>query len=427
MKHMKGVFVLAAAVGMAASGPALAQTRNLDSGDTAWMMTASASVLMMTIPGLALFYGGMVRKKNVLSTVIHSFAAACLITVLWIVVGYSLAFSEGWGIVGGFDRLFLAGLDRDSMSGSVPETVFIVFQMSFAIITAALITGAVAERMKFSALFLFLGLWSIVVYSPVAHWVWGHGFLEEVGVLDFAGGTVVHINAGVAALIAAVVLGKRAGYGRENMSPHNVVLTITGAGLLWVGWFGFNAGSAFAADGIAGMAMLVTQVAPATAALAWMFSEWTIHGKPSVLGIASGAVSGLAAITPAAGFVGPGGAIAIGMAAGVICFWGATWLKYALGYDDSLDVFAIHGLGGITGAVLTGVFAAEAIGGVPGAIEGNTFQIAIQAISVLVTAGYCALATFILLMVVWLVTGLRVEGDQESQGLDIALHGESVT
>ena len=427
MKHMKGVFVLAAAVGMVASGPALAQTRNLDSGDTAWMMTATASVLMMTIPGLALFYGGMVRKKNVLSTVMHCFAATCLITVLWIVVGYSLAFSEGWGIVGGFDRLFLAGLDRDSISGSVPETVFIVFQMSFAIITAALITGAVAERMKFSALFLFLGLWSIVVYSPVAHWVWGHGFLKEVGVLDFAGGTVVHINAGVAALIAAVVLGKRAGYGRENMTPHNVVLTVTGAGLLWVGWFGFNAGSALAADGVAGMAMLVTQVAPATAALAWMFSEWTIHGKPSVLGIASGAVSGLAAITPAAGFVGPGGAIAIGMAAGVICFWGATWLKHALGYDDSLDVFAIHGLGGITGAVLTGVFAVEAIGGVPGAIEGNTFQVAIQAVSVLVTAGYCAIATFILLMVVWLVTGLRVEGDQESQGLDIALHGESVT
>ncbi|MCY4497629.1 MAG: ammonium transporter [Rhodospirillaceae bacterium] len=424
---MKGVFVLAAAVGMVASGPALAQTRNLDSGDTAWMMTASTSVLMMTIPGLALFYGGMVRKKNVLSTVIHSFAAACLITVLWIVVGYSLAFSEGWGIVGGFDRLFLAGLDRDSMSGSVPETVFIVFQMSFAIITAALITGAVAERMKFSALFLFLGLWSIVVYSPVAHWVWGNGFLEEVGVLDFAGGTVVHINAGVAALIAAIVLGKRAGYGRENMTPHNVVLTVTGAGLLWVGWFGFNAGSALAADGVAGMAMLVTQVAPATAALAWMFSEWMIHGKPSVLGIASGAVSGLAAITPAAGFVGPGGAIAIGMAAGVICFWGATWLKYALSYDDSLDVFAIHGLGGITGAVLTGVFAVEAIGGVPGAIEGNAFQVAIQAISVLVTAGYCAIATFGLLMVVWLVTGLRVEGEQESQGLDIALHGESVT
>ena len=426
-KRMKSVLVLIAGVGMVVSRPAFAQGSGLDSGDTAWMLTATACVLMMTIPGVALFYGGMVRKKNVLNTVMHSFATACLITVLWMMVGYSLAFAEGSNFVGGLHRMFLIGLTMDSKVGTVPETVFVVFQMSFAIITAALITGAVAERMKFSALFLFLGLWSIAVYSPVAHWVWGGGFLSDAGVLDFAGGTVVHINSGVAALVAAVVLGRRIGYGSENMAPHNVALTITGAGLLWVGWFGFNAGSAIAADGAAGMALLVTQIAPATAGLAWMFAEWTIRGKPSVLGIASGAIAGLAAITPASGFVGPSGALVIGLAAGLICFWAATWLKYVFGYDDSLDVFAIHGLGGITGAVLTGVFAVEAIGGIPGAIEGNVFQIAIQLVAVLVTVVYCAVVTFLLLLITRITIGLRVEQEQESQGLDIALHGERVS
>ena len=305
--------------------------------------------------------------------------------------------------------------------------MFVVFQMSFAIITAALITGAVAERMKFSALFLFLSLWSIAVYSPIAHWVWGGGFLSDAGVLDYAGGTVVHINSGVAALVAAVVLGRRMGYGTENMASHNVVLTITGAGLLWVGWFGFNGGSAIAADGAAGMALLSTQVAAATAALAWTFAESTIRRRPSVLGIASGAIAGLAAITPAAGFVGPSGALVIGLAAGLICYWGATWLKYVFGYDDSLDVFAIHGLGGITGALLTGIFAVEAIGGVPGALEGNVFQIAIQLVGVLVTVVYCAVVTFLLLMITKVTIGLRVDQEQETEGLDIALHGERVS
>ena len=424
---MRGILVLIAGVGMMVSRPAFAQSNGLDSGDTAWMMAATGSVLMMTIPGVALFYGGMVRRKNVLNTVMHSFATVCLVTVLWIAFGYSLAFAEGSSFVGGLDRMFLIGLTPDSMIGTVPESVYIVFQMSFAIITAALIAGAVAERMKFSALFLFLGLWSIAVYCPVAHWVWGGGFLDNAGVLDFAGGTVVHINSGVAALVAAVILGRRIGYGSENMAPHNVVQTITGAALLWVGWFGFNAGSAIAADKTAGVALLVTQIAPAAAALAWMFAEWTIRRRPSVLGIASGAIAGLAAITPASGFVGPAGALIIGLAAGLICYWAATWLKYVFGYDDSLDVFAIHGLGGITGAVLTGVFAVEAIGGVPGAIEGNVIQIVIQFVGVLVTVGYCGAVTLLLLLIIRISVGLRVEQEQEVEGLDIALHGESVT
>ena len=427
MKHLRRALMLTAAVGTAAAaGPAFARDSGLSSGDTAWMLSATASVLMMTIPGVALFYGGMVRKKNVLSTVMHSFATTCLITVIWMIVGYSLAFSEGVGFVGGLGKMFLGGLAPDAMHGSIPETVFMTFQMSFAIITAALITGAIAERMKFSSLLLFVGLWSILVYSPVAHWVWGGGFLGDAGMLDFAGGTVVHINSGVAALVAAIVLGRRIGYGTENLSPHNVVLTVTGAGLLWVGWFGFNAGSAIAADGAAGMAMAVTQIAPAAAALTWMFAEWITLQKPSVLGIASGAISGLAAVTPAAGFVDPGGALVIGLVAGIVCFWGATWLKQAFNYDDSLDVFAIHGLGGITGAVLTGVLAVEAIGGTPGAIEGNVRQIATQLFGVLATIVYCAVVTFVLLMIIKVTIGLRVEAEQESEGLDIALHGESV-
>ena len=411
------------------TSPALAQDAVdvLDSGDTAWMLTSTALVLLMTIPGVALFYGGMVRKKNVLGVVMQSFAITCLVTILWTVIGYSLAFSEGSAYVGGFDRLFLKGMTVDAMSGTIPESVFMTFQMTFAIITPALIAGAIAERMRFSALLWFVGLWSIVVYAPIAHWVWGGGFLGDAGVLDFAGGTVVHINSGVAALVAALVLGKRIGYGRDNLAPHNLTYTIIGASLLWFGWFGFNAGSAVAADGAAGMAMAVTQIAAAAAAMIWMFAEWIGHGKPSVLGIASGAIAGLVAITPAAGYVDASGALAIGATAGLVCFWGATWLKKRMGYDDSLDVFAVHGLGGIAGALLTGVFALEAIGGTPGALEGNWGQIGIQFYGVAATLIYSAGATFILLKIIDATLGLRVEEDDEREGLDIRLHGESVS
>ena len=426
----KSLFAAAGLLGMAGAAPALAQEAApaLDSGDTAWMLTATLLVLMMTIPGVALFYGGMVRKKNVLGVVMQSFAVTCLITILWTVLGYSLAFSEGSAFVGGFGRLFLNGLTVDSMTGTIPESVFMTFQMTFAIITPALITGAVAERMRFSALLWFVGLWSLIVYAPVCYWVWGGGFLGDAGVLDFAGGTVVHINSGVAALVAAIVLGKRVGYGRENMAPHNLAYTVIGASFLWVGWFGFNAGSAVAANGGAGMAMAVTQVATAAAALAWMFAEWLTHKKPSVLGIASGAVAGLVAITPASGFVDPAGALAIGLVAGLVCFWGATSLKHRLGYDDSLDVFAVHGLGGIAGAILTGVFAVEAVGGASGAIEaGSLDQIGLQIYGVAVTVVYCAVVSFILLKIIDATVGLRVDEEDEREGLDIRLHGESVT
>ncbi len=420
-------FGLLAAV-MAWADPALAQdAAELDSGDTAWMLTSTAIVLMMTIPGVALFYGGMVRKKNVLATLIQSFAITCLITVIWVLVGYSLAFGGGGGsFIGGFDRILLAGLTPDALSGTIPESVFIVFQMTFAIITAALITGAIAERMKFSALLWFVGLWSVVVYAPIAYWVWGGGFLADAGVLDFAGGTVVHINSGVAALVAALYLGKRRGLGTQNLAPHNLVLSVIGAALLWVGWFGFNAGSAVAADGAAGMAMLVTQIAAATAALAWMLAEWLLRRKPTVLGIVSGAIAGLVAITPASGYVGPAGALAIGAAAGFVCYWGVAWLKPRLGYDDSLDVFAVHGLGGIAGALLTGVFAVEAIGGTPGALEGNIAQIGVQVWGILATVAWCAVASVVLLFVIDKTIGLRVDEDAESEGLDLAQHGESV-
>ena len=429
MRHFLKLISILATAGpiVAAADPALAQEAALDSGDTAWMLTSTALVLMMTIPGVALFYGGMVRKKNVLGMVMQSFAVTCLVTVLWMVIGYSLAFSEGTDFIGGFGRLLLDGLDVDAMSGTIPESVFMVFQMTFAIITAALITGGIAERMRFSALLWFIGLWSILVYAPIAYWVWGGGFLGAAGVLDFAGGTVVHINSGVAALVAALVVGKRAGYGRENMAPHNLVLTVIGASMLWVGWFGFNAGSAVAANGSAGMAMAVTQIAAATAALAWMFAEWMTHNKPSVLGIASGAVAGLVAITPASGYVGPGGALIIGLAAGLVCFWGATVLKKRLGYDDSLDVFAVHGLGGITGAILTGVLAVEAIGGTPGALEGNVGQIWLQLYGIAATIVYCGVVSFVLLKIIGAVIPLRVSEEDEREGLDIRLHGESVT
>ena len=425
------ILPLALTMVLTASGDALAatDTPKLDSGDTAWMLTSTALVLMMTIPGVALFYGGMVRKKNVLAPAVQRFAGTCVMTVLWMIVGYSLAFTDGGGMnafVGGLDKVLLRGIGVDTLSGTIPETVFMTFQMTFAIITPALITGALADRMKFSSLLVFLSLWMILVYAPITHWVWGGGFLGDAGVLDFAGGTVVHINSGIAALVGALVLGKRRGYGTENMAPHNLVLSMIGASMLWVGWFGFNAGSAVAANGSAGMAMAVTQIAAAAAAVSWMIAEWIFRGKPSVLGIISGAVAGLVAITPASGYVDPFGALIIGFAAGLVCYWGAVVLKPKLGYDDTLDVFGVHGLGGITGALLTGVFAVEAIGGTGGLLEGNAGQVLIQLGGIGATIVYCAIATFIILKVVGAVMGLRVDEETEVGGLDLNLHGETV-
>jgi ammonium transporter, Amt family len=410
-----------------------ADAPKLDSGATAWMLTSTALVLLMTIPGLALFYGGMVRKKNVLGTMMQSFAITSLITVVWMVAGYSIAFDTTgmekgvtnlYSFFGSLGHAFLSGMDMSSLTASIPESVFMTFQMTFAIITPALICGAFADRMKFSTMLVFMTLWSLLVYSPIAHMVWSGdgGFMWDMGVLDFAGGTVVHINAGIAGLITALMLGPRLGYGKEPMAPHNLTLTVIGAAMLWVGWFGFNAGSAVAADGRAGMAMAVTQIATGTAALGWMFAEWMTKGKPSVLGIASGAVAGLVAITPASGFVGPVGALVIGVAAGVICFWASTSLKRMLGYDDSLDAFGVHAIGGIVGALLTGVFAVESIGGTAGSMG----QLVIQAEGVAITIGYTAVMTFIILKVLDMVMGLRVTEEQEREGLDIALHGERV-
>jgi Amt family ammonium transporter len=412
--------------------PAAAAASTINSGDTAWMLTSTALVLMMTIPGLALFYGGMVRKMNVLATVMQSFAITCLVTVLWMIVSYSLAFTDGNPFFGGFSRVLLDGMTIDSVNDlakTIPESVYMCFQMTFAIITPALICGAFADRMKFSALLWFIGLWAVLVYAPIAHWVWGPGgFLNDAGILDFAGGTVVHINSGVAGLMAALVLGKRRGYRTEPMAPHNLVLSVAGASLLWVGWFGFNAGSATAANGNAGMAMAVTQIATATAALTWMFVEWALKGKPSVLGIISGAVAGLVAITPASGFVDPKGSLIIGIAAGVLCYWGATGLKNALGYDDSLDAFGVHGIGGATGAMLTGVLAVSAVGGDghSGLIDGNPHQVLVQLYGVACTVVYDAIASLILLKLVDLTIGLRVDADTEREGLDLAIHGEVI-
>lgn len=410
------------------AGTALAQDAEpaptLDTGDTAWMLTSTALVLMMTIPGLALFYGGMVRKKNVLSTVMQSFAVTCLMSVLWMVAGYTLAFTDGGSMnayIGGFSKAFFSGVTMDSLSGTIPEYLFIVFQMTFAIITPALIAGSFAERMKFSSMLVFLTLWLFIVYIPVAHWVWGGGFLGSDGVLDFAGGTVVHINAGVAGLVAALIIGKRDGYGQTNMAPHNLVLSVIGAALLWVGWFGFNAGSAAGANSLAAVAMLNTQVATAGAALAWMFAEWAIAGKPSILGIISGAVAGLVAVTPAAGFVNPTGALILGIIAGALCYVAAVKIKHALGYDDSLDAFGVHGVGGFIGAVLTGVFADTAINA---AGEGAT--VGKQFFGAAITVVYTAIATAIILYVVKAIMGLRPSKQAELEGLDIALHGESV-
>jgi Amt family ammonium transporter len=428
----------------AAVADAAAATPKIDSGDTAWMLTSTALVLMMTIPGLALFYGGMVRKMNVLAIMMQSFAICCLVTILWTVLGYSLAFSDGGAYIGdlskflangvGWEGPFTLGTGDSAVAFTIPEVVFFMFQMTFAIITPALITGAFADRMKFSAMLWFMGLWSILIYAPIAHWVWApSGWLFGLGVLDFAGGTVVHINAGIAGLVAAIMLGKRTGYGRVALAPHNLTLSIIGASLLWVGWFGFNAGSAAAAGGRAGMAMAVTQIATAAAALAWMVVEWLAKGKPSVLGIISGAVAGLVAITPASGFVLPGGALVIGIAAGVVCFIASTWLKNALGYDDSLDVFGVHGVGGIVGAILTGVFAVGSLSatetapaGLQGLLEGNPAQVWLQVVGVLTTIIYSGIGSFILLKIIDVVIGLRVTDEQEREGLDQSLHGEAV-
>ncbi len=417
--------------------PGMAAADGLDSGDTAWMLTSTALVLFMTIPGLALFYGGLVRSKNVLSVLMQCFATTGLVTIIWILWGYSLAFDTTGmeagvtnlrSFVGGLSKAGLSGVGVDSLAGTIPETVFVTFQLTFAIITPALIAGAYAERMKFSAVMLFTVLWSSLVYAPVCHMAWsGDGsFFGDMGVLDFAGGTVVHINAGIAGLVAALMLGKRRGFPGSPMPPHSMTITVVGASMLWVGWFGFNAGSAVAADGSAGMAMLVTQIATGTAAISWMMIEWLSHGKPSALGIVTGAVGGLVAITPASGSVGPMGALAVGVAAGILCFWGATILKRKLGYDDSLDAFGVHGIGGIVGALLTGIFAAESLGG-QGFAEGVSSigqQFGVQLVGVIVTIIYCALLSAIIFKIVDAVVGLRVNEDEEIQGLDIALHDE---
>lgn len=426
---------------LGALAPALAVAQEaakpeLNSGDTAWMLTSTALVLFMTIPGLALFYSGMVRAKNVLSVMMQCFAITGLVTVLWTVYGYSLAFDTTgmtkeainlYTFVGGLSKAFLSGVTRDSLILTIPETVFATFQMTFAIITPALIVGAFAERMKFSAMLSFMAIWFTLVYAPIAHMVWsGDGALMwDWGVLDFAGGTVVHINAGIAGFVACLVLGKRKGYPTTAMPPHNLNFTIMGASMLWVGWFGFNAGSAVAASGDAGMAMLVTQIATAMAALSWMFAEWLTHGKPSVLGIASGAVAGLVAITPASGTAGPMGALLIGFASGIICFLASTKLKRALGYDDSLDVFGVHAVGGIVGAILTGLCADVMLGG-KGLAEGMTIasQLWVQTQGALFTVVYSGILSFVILKIVDVVIGLRVTEEQETEGLDIALHDE---
>ncbi|MDE0398192.1 MAG: ammonium transporter [Candidatus Poribacteria bacterium] len=408
-----------------------------DSGDTAWMLTSTALVLFMTIPGLALFYGGLVRVQNVLSVLMQCFALTGLITIVWIICGYSLAFNTAGmeagkitltSFVGGLGTMFLKGIGVDSLSGTIPETVFVTFQLTFAIITPALIAGAFAERMKFSAMLIFSILWSIIVYAPLCHMAWsgdGSLFGDIIGALDFAGGNVVHINAGIAALVAAILVGKRIGYQTTAMPPHSLTLTVVGASMLWVGWFGFNAGSAVAADGAAGMAMLVTQISTATAAVAWMFVEWGKHGKPSALGIVTGAVAGLVAITPASGSVGPIGALAIGLVSGVVCFWGATSLKAKLGYDDSLDAFGVHGIGGIVGALLTGVFVAKSLGG-NGLAEGMSIgtQVWAQLLSIIITIAWSGILSFIILKIVDATVGLRVEEDDERMGLDLSQHNE---
>ena len=434
--------LVAAVPVLAQTAPAAAPEAKVDSGDTAWMLSSTGLVLMMTIPGLALFYAGMVRKKNLLSTMMQSFSVCAMVTVIWFVCGYSLAFTNGNAYIGDFSRLFLNGMGvgwdkpftlaagTDAASATtIPETVFMMFQMTFAIITPALIAGAFADRMKFSAMMLFMALWSVLVYAPVAHWVFNPlGWLAVLGAADFAGGTVVHINAGIAGLVCSLVLGKRLGYGHENMSPFNLAFAVIGASLLWVGWFGFNAGSALGAGGRAGMAMTATQIATGAATIAWTFAEWVTKGKPSVLGAISGAVAGLVAITPASGFVLPGSALIIGLVAGVVCYWSATWLKHLLGYDDSLDAFGVHGVGGIVGALLTGVFAYGPLSATAdkplGVYVGGFELFKVQVYATVATIVFSGVMTFILLKVVDVAVGLRVSEEEEREGLDVVLHGE---
>ncbi|MDX2313219.1 MAG: ammonium transporter [Gammaproteobacteria bacterium] len=413
---------------LAAAPLAAVAQEAVDSGDTAWVLTSTALVLFMTIPGLSLFYAGLVRSKNALSVLMQCFAITCMVSILWLVYGYSLAFGDGGAaqaFIGGLDNVFLSEVDRDSVSGTIPESVFVMFQLTFAIITPALIVGAFAERMRFSAMLCFSGLWLTLVYLPICHWVWGGGWLGELGVLDFAGGTVVHISAGVGAIVAAMVLGNRRGFPTTAMPPHNLALTVAGACILWVGWFGFNAGSAVAAGSDAGMAMLVTHISAAAGSLAWMFMEWWRYGKPSVLGIVTGMVAGLGTITPASGFVGPAGALVIGLSAGVICFIATGYIKRTLKIDDSLDVFPVHGVGGILGTTLTGVFIAAQFGGA-GLAEGTSVggQVFTQLIGVAVTVAWTAMLTFVILKAIDAVLGLRVSEEDEIDGLDISQHEE---
>ena len=417
-----GFFLLHAPLALAAEPP------KLDAANTAWMITASVLVLFMTLPGLALFYAGLVRTKNVLSVLMQCFTITCVVTLAWVVVAYSVAFGDGGGANawwGGLSKSLLSGIEVKTVKGSIPETVFAMFQLTFAIITPALVIGGYAERVRFSGMLLFTLLWLLFVYAPIAHWVWGDGWLAKMGLMDFAGGTVVHLNAGVAALVAAVVLGRRRGFPDTPMPPHNLTMTVTGASMLWVGWFGFNAGSALAADGAAGMAMLVTHIGAATGAFAWMVCEWARYGKPSVLGIVTGMVAGLGTITPASGFVGPLGAMAIGAAAGVLCFSATNFMKRSLGVDDSLDVFPVHGVGGVLGTTLTGVFAATALGGV-GYPEGQTMggQVLVQLVGIAATAAWSGAITYVLLKVTDAMVGMRVTSEDETEGLDTVLHNE---
>jgi len=399
-----------------------------DTGDTAWLISATALVLFMTLPGLALFYGGLVRSKNVLSILIQCFAITCVVSLLWLAVGYSLTFTDGGDLqdwIGGVDKAFLAGVSRASVSGTVPETVFFMFQMTFAVITPALVIGGFAERMRFGPVLTFSVLWLLLVYVPIAHWVWGGGWLAKLGVMDYAGGIVVHVSAGVAALVCALVLGTRRGFPHTAMTPHSLPLTVAGAGMLWVGWFGFNAGSALAANGSAGMAMLATHMGASAGALAWMIAEWTRYGKPSMLGVATGMVAGLGTITPASGFVGPMGAVAIGLAAGTLCFFATQFLKRKLAIDDSLDVSPVHGVGGVLGTLLTGVFGAVALGGAGFPVQKDILgQVGVQAIGVLAAAAWCGVVTWVILKAIAAVSKLRVSEDKETEGLDLAEHGE---
>ena len=416
------------AVGLlAVAAPAAADT--LNEGDTAWILTSAALVLFMTIPGLSLFYAGLVRSKNVLSVLMQCFTITCLVSILWLIAGYSLAFSEGNALVGGLSNVFLGGIQEDTLSGTIPESAFSLFQLTFAIITPALIVGGFAERMRFSAMLVFTALWLLLVYAPICHWVWGGGWLGAMGAMDFAGGTVVHITAGTAAIVAAMVLGNRSGFPDHAMPPHNMTLTIAGAGMLWVGWFGFNGGSALASNGDAAMAMLVTHISASAGAFTWLVCEWVRFGKPSALGAVTGMVAGLGTITPASGFVGPAGALIIGLAAGFVCFVATIFIKRKLKIDDSLDVFPVHGVGGSLGMLLTAVFAGTSLGVFSGqgyTTEGATMgsQLGVQVIAVLATLGYTAIATFIILKVTGAILGNRVDADEEVEGLDLVMHNE---